>query len=240
MRNRIEILLAEGLIIVPAIIYIKNKDYDFFRVFRIKTISKDLVFLSIIIGFAVLAPIDELDTIIRKILPLPGNAANMEENLSDAIKVDSAYNFFILFISGAIIASIAEEMLFRGFLQGILEKSTDITKAILITALIFSLVHLWPWLIIQILLLGILLGFMVWISDSIIPAVIVHFIINSSSILIVNLDLKAPSWLMWKDHLSPLVILFSLIIFYYSFKLFYIFCVKERKEGNFMEDNFEE
>jgi membrane protease YdiL (CAAX protease family) len=226
LRDRIEILLVEGVIIIPALLFVRNKGFSFVKVFRLKPVSPNLVFISIIIGFSLLVPIDELDRIIRKILPMPEEFFDLERNFSDTLKASSGYNFFILFIAGAVMASVAEEMLFRGFLQGVLERSMEITRAVMITAVVFALLHLWPWQLVQILRLGVFLGVMSWKSGSIIPAVIVHFIVNSVSLFVINFELEAPGWFTWKGHISPPILILSLILVYYSFKLFYNFSVK--------------
>lgn len=215
------------MIIIPAVIYVKRKGYSFFEVFRLKPVNIKIVLLSIIIGIGILAPIDELDRILRLLLPMPEEFAELEKGIGKSLKVTTGYNFAVLFISGTVFAAIAEEMLFRGFLQGILENSTDITRAVMVTSILFAIVHLWPWMMVQILIIGVILGVMVWKSNSIIPAVIVHFIFNSNSLLLVNFKLEAPEWLVWKGHISPVILIFSILLVYYSFKLFYNICVKD-------------
>lgn len=228
----------EGVIIIPALIFVRKRGFSYIEVFRLKPVSPNLVFISIIIGFALLLPIDELDRIIRKILPMPEEFFDLERDLTDTLKATSGYSFFVLFIAGAVLASIVEEMLFRGFLQGVLERSMEITKAVMITAVVFTLLHMWPWQLVQILILGVFLGVMTWKSGSIIPAVIVHFIVNSVSLLSVNFELEAPDWFIWKGHISPPLLLLSLVLAYYSFKLFYSFSVKHIDNQTIEEGRF--
>ena len=223
------------MIIVPAVVYIRRKGYSFVEIFRLRPVNIKIVLLSIAIGIGILAPIDELDRILRQILPMPEEFIELEKGFSKSLKVTTGYNFAVLFFSGTVLASVAEEMLFRGFLQGILENSTDITRAVLVTSFLFAVVHLWPWMMVQILIVGVLLGVMVWKSNSIIPAIIVHFIFNSASLLIVNFRLKAPGWLVWKEHVSPVILIFSMILVYYSFKLFYNIYVKDIDIDNIEE-----
>ena len=169
---------------------------------------------------------------------MPEEFFDLERDLTDTLKATSGYSFFILFIAGAVLASIVEEMLFRGFLQGVLERSMEITKAVMITAVVFTLLHMWPWQLVQILILGVFLGVMTWKSGSIIPAVIVHFIVNSVSLLSVNFELEAPDWFIWKGHISPPLLLLSLVLAYYSFKLFYSFSVKHIDNQTIEEGRF--
>jgi membrane protease YdiL (CAAX protease family) len=68
-------------------------------------------------------------------------------------------------------APLIEELMFRGFFQRILEyRQGDITKSVLLSAMVFALIHFNPWWIVQIYLMGLFMGYMAWRTDSIWPS----------------------------------------------------------------------
>ena len=132
-------------------------------------------------------------------------------------------------------AGIFEEMLFRGFLLYSFERQMDVTKAVVLTALMFAFIHyiwiIWPWFIIEITMLGIVLGVLSWKSKSIYPAVSVHILNNLISIYYTNYE-TYPSILEWKGHVSPLIVILAGYFIVFGFKRFYKLCDKYKYSEN--------
>ena len=91
------------------------------------------------------------------------------------------------------VRAVGEEVLFRGFLQGIVQNRFGRVAGIWVQAVLFFLVHLsllavsplvWPILIVQ-LLTGFALGWLRSRHDSIAPAAAVHIVVNLVAGLIV-------------------------------------------------------
>jgi len=125
----------------------------------------------------------------------------------------------LLFIAVVILAPLGEEIIFRGFLQQILEKHwKDITQAILFTALIFSLIHMNPYWFVQIYFLGVILGFLAWKTQSIIAPLILHSLNNSMALLLSSLDLQQNNLYIWNGHVAPWVLIFACFSVFFGFK----------------------
>lgn len=89
--------------------------------------------------------------------------------------------FFFELLLVAILPAICEEFLHRGvLLQGI--RSIGYKKAILISGLLFGLIHFSITQTIYATVIGILLGFVAIASKSIFPAIIIHFTNNAISL----------------------------------------------------------
>jgi membrane protease YdiL (CAAX protease family) len=86
---------------------------------------------------------------------------------------------------GSLIPAISEETLFRGFLQSSLEQDYKPHKAIIITALIFSILHLNPTGLIPLIFIGLFLGFVAWSTNNLILPMIIHFVNNTFAIIII-------------------------------------------------------
>lgn len=99
------------------------------------------------------------------------------EWLNDIMSELAHPNIFV-FLNVVIAAPLLEEVLFRGvILEGLL-KNYSPAKAIVWSALIFGISHLNPWQATGAFFLGLLLGWVYYKSNSIIPGIVMHFANN--------------------------------------------------------------
>ncbi len=116
----------------------------------------------------------------------------------------TGWEAFLLVLGLGLAAPIAEESLFRGVIQQTLEARTDVTRGVLLTSLIFASLHLQYWWLIQLLLMAVILGYLAWRWDSIIPAVMIHAANNLWSFWITLLPEEELSrFYLWKGQLHP-------------------------------------
>jgi membrane protease YdiL (CAAX protease family) len=87
-------------------------------------------------------------------------------------------------IAAVLIAPIGEEIIFRGMITKLLLKEYRPAKAILISALIFGIIHLNPAQILGAFVAGLLFGWLYYKTRSVIPGIILHFINNGLSVLV--------------------------------------------------------
>src|SRR6186997_281841 len=86
----------------------------------------------------------------------------------------------------AVFAGVGEELLFRGVLQRLFIKLFKNPWAgIIVTAFIFSAIHIQFYGFIPRFILGILLGLLYWYSGSIWPAIIAHFVYDAFAVIMV-------------------------------------------------------
>jgi Predicted metal-dependent membrane protease len=85
-------------------------------------------------------------------------------------------------IPAVIIAPIGEEIIFRGMVTKLLLEEYRPTKAILISALIFGVIHFNPAQIPGAFIIGILFGWLYYKTGSIIPGIILHFVNNAAAV----------------------------------------------------------
>jgi hypothetical protein len=93
--------------------------------------------------------------------------------------------------------------------------------AIFFSALIFAIVHLNPWWMMQILVLGVILGLLAWRSNSIIPGILVHSINNGLALLMLNIKPEHLHWYEWRGHVNPLIALLAAGAAYSGLKSFF-------------------
>jgi hypothetical protein len=117
-----------------------------------------------------------------------------------------------------ILAPLGEEILFRGFLQKLLEESwQDITRAVLITSLFFAFIHMNPVWVIQIYFLGVVLGYLAWRTGSILTSLILHSLNNGTALILTNYSGTIEQYYLWNNHVSPIFLCLAAISLWAGF-----------------------
>ena len=202
----ISFIIGQGFMLVPLFWFLRSRKEPFAERLRIRFVSSNVIISTIYLSFGIIILSDELDRIIQVFLPAPEYILD----LNGLLQPESIIGFFLLFIAVVIIAPLGEELLFRGFLQQILEKHwKDVTKAVLVTALFFAMIHMNPYWFIQIYILGILLGFLAWKTKSVIPPLILHGINNAMAMFFSFAEIENNNIYIFNGHVAPWVILFA-------------------------------
>ena len=93
------------------------------------------------------------------------------------------YGYFVV----GLLAPLAEELVFRGaILRSLLKWNSRPWVAILIYAVLFSAAHMNPAQIPHTLLIGLLLGWLYYRTDSIVPGVVFHWVNNTVAYVLYN------------------------------------------------------
>ena len=217
--SRISLLsmsISTVIIGLPVIIYLRRKELSISEHLRINKISSNTFISIVIISIGFIIIIDELDRIVYTLFGAPEYLQDLVEQL----KITSIYSGIIIIVTTAIVAPIVEEMLFRGYLQKVLEDSWgDITKAILVTSLFFALIHLNPYWIVQIYILGMLLGYLSWRTNSILPGIILHGLNNGFAVALNNAETVFNRYYNWHEHVNPIWIFIAIILIIFGFKM---------------------
>ncbi len=118
---------------------------------------------------------------IEKVLPAPSWFWEIFDKI-----FDNKFGFWGAFFKVAIIAPIIEESLFRGIIMHGFMKNYKNWYSILISAILFSVYHLNPWQMSYTFFLGLLLGWIMIRSKSLILCIIIHSLNNLSVLLTVT------------------------------------------------------
>ena len=211
----ISFIVGQILMVVPLIVFLKFKKLPLFHSVRFKFLKYSTIKPIILFSTGLIILSDEVDRIIQLFIPTPEYVLD----LNYLLKPDSFLGVILLFIAVVILAPLGEEIVFRGFLQQILEKHwKDITQAILFTSLIFSLIHMNPYWFVQIYFLGVILGFLAWKTKSIIAPLILHSLNNSMALLLSSLDLQQNNFYIWNGHVAPWILIFACFSVFFGFK----------------------
>ena len=211
----ISFIVGQVLMVIPLIVYLKFKKLPLFHSVRFKVLKYSTIKPIILFSTGLIILSDEVDRIIQLFVPTPEYVLD----LNYLLKPDSFLGAILLFVAVVILAPLGEEIVFRGFLQQVLEKHwKDLTRAILFTALIFSLIHTIPYWFFQIYFLGVILGFLAWKTKSIIAPLILHSLNNIMALLLSSLDLQQNNLYIWNGHVAPWILIFACFSVFFGFK----------------------
>ncbi len=108
---------------------------------------------------------------------------NVVEGEFDMIMKDR-WGYFVV----GLLAPLAEEMVFRGaVLRSLLQWKSNPWIGIVVSALLFAMIHMNPAQMPHAFLIGLLLGWMYWRTDSIVPGVVYHWVNNTVAYVMYNL-----------------------------------------------------
>lgn len=217
-----KIVLGVGSTLFILFYGFKKSKAPLFEVFPIKFFNPLIILPVITFLWAAHNLLQIPAAILDKYLPAPIWFWEMFDKI-----FEGDFGFWGAFMKVAVVAPIVEELIFRGvILQGFRRNYTAF-KAVLMSALLFALFHLNPWQFPATFVLGLLLGWIMIRTNSIILSILGHSINNFLVLLGITFSNEIHShaiYLMGKEKLyfiSTLVILFSLLmIFAFSKKWF--------------------
>lgn len=122
---------------------------------------------------------------LNSFVPVPEVMAEMQESMRQMIanflKSDHALLIGVFHIG--VVPAVCEEILYRGYVQRAFEKSWGITAAILISGAIFGAYHMQISSFLPLATLGVFLAYVTYISNSLIPAMVAHFVNNGGQVI---------------------------------------------------------
>ena len=170
------------LFLVPLFLIIKlfkKKPKQVFNDFYYKKISLKAILICFAIGFLMFFLNLIIATFFSSILSMFGYSSYSSGS-------GTSYDTFGKFIFGvvfvALLPALNEEFLHRGLLMRNIGSEMNYKSAIIISSVCFGLMHLNIEQVFYAIILGLIIGFVGAISDSIIPCMILHFMNNFLSV----------------------------------------------------------
>lgn len=121
------------------------------------------------------------------------------------------------YIIVGLLAPFAEELVFRGaVLRSLLRWNSNQWIGIALSALLFAVIHMNPAQMPHAFLIGLLLGWMYWRTDSIVPGVVYHWVNNTVAYVLYNLYPDPDMTLLdlfGSQQRVMMALVFSLLIF---------------------------
>lgn len=171
-------IISTFVLALPAIIYLIINKINIIEHIRIKKVGIANIVLLILFSYLIMPLLSLLNLI--SMLFVENHISNTVSNmLSDKPLIVGLLTF-------ALLPAIFEEGVYRGFFYNEYSK-TNILKAMLLSGLMFGLLHMNFNQMLYAIVMGIIFVLIVEATDSIISSIIIHFIINAHSVVITYL-----------------------------------------------------
>lgn len=228
------------LLFVPAVLYclvVHGKDF-FWLGFNAHFTAKQVLvgFFLILVANLLASPLADLSkSVVANYPALDAYAKRLEDAYNEQVlalsNLKSWGEFILAVFIMAFFPALFEEVFFRGALQNILEKWwRNPIVAILITSIIFSLIHFSIYLFISRAILGFVLGYMYYKTRNIWVNIVAHFLNNAIAVMQLfylstrkeklNLDEIEPD-LPWWVGIVAIIALYFLFIFLQKISVMY-------------------
>lgn len=187
MGNSVGQILGLGVAtLLVALLSVKKSEYAAFMRFRLPRrplLSFGMAALLMISAQPVLWMLGWLN----QQLPLPDFVMGMEQAQVEMIEslLTGGFALWFLVANIGVVPAICEEIMFRSYLHRLFEKALGIGTAIFIAGLVFGLYHLRLTQLLPLAAIGMLLGWMTVRSGSVFPAMLMHFMHNSGTVVAV-------------------------------------------------------
>jgi sodium transport system permease protein len=202
-----------GCLLIPVVLLTLWMKFSLRETFALRRPHWRTVVGAVLIGASAWAV---LATTVTRFMPAPPDA--VVEALKKALLVGrEGYSLWLVWFVCAITPAVCEEVVFRGFILSGLRRFGQ-WPAIVISSLFFGLLHPSIYQFLPTFLLGLLLGWLVWVSGSVLCSIIVHALSNGViatlvhlSVVPENLDAKGLLW-AWPVTAAAAACLFSGIV----------------------------
>jgi membrane protease YdiL (CAAX protease family) len=207
----LQVIISIGAMVIPACFFPKALEQNRHTFLQLQGKSKYTFWLAAVIVTLVNIPLISWLVEWNATFSLPESMAGLEAQLKAS--EETANRMIKAFTTGttladlsinllvvALIPAIAEELLFRGALQRFITYCFGNTHAAVISAaIIFSAFHGQIYGFLPRMVLGMLLGYLFAYSGSLWPAVLVHFINNTISVVIAHFKLEQTGWAIFNE-----------------------------------------
>jgi len=158
-----------------------KKGYKIDKLLRLNTLSAKLLLPIFMLGMGFTIVSGQIDSMIRFIA---NSYLAMDLKSNDVELPQYLWGWIPFIISGAFLAPVYEELVFRGILFGQLEKKSGLVTAIITSSLIFGILHFNISASITIAIEFSFITYIVYKTNSIISSIIIHIINNAISLVI--------------------------------------------------------
>jgi membrane protease YdiL (CAAX protease family) len=170
-------LLSFGLVIF---IGYKRTHKSFNEVFMFNNVSLNNWVSIIVFMFGFVIVSSEIDNILQYFLPMP----SFLQDVFGSILVNKYIAVSILLVG--IVPAFVEEMLFRGVILNGFKGNYSQKKAIIISSLLFGIIHLNPWQFVTAFIIGIISAWICLKIESIILSIYIHLFNNMVTVFVLR------------------------------------------------------
>lgn len=188
MRNMTgNILVSEMIIWVPAVIFLAVTRTNVFKLCRMRKVHLSSLLMTVLLAFLCMPLITLANAL--SMLFVDNTVAQMSPYIV-------SQPLAVMLLMMAVYGPFAEEFVFRGILYQSYKKQGNVFLAVLISAVLFALMHMNFNQAAYAFVVGIVLAVLMEAADSFWPVFLVHFLINAGSTVTLHLTQRFAGDLM--------------------------------------------
>jgi membrane protease YdiL (CAAX protease family) len=183
-----------ALFIIPVFLFARFCDSQPTQYLGLRSAKPIYFILGVTVLIVALPFVDWTGTINHELIPetttigkwMKASEETAAKQIGFMLKRNSVQDLLLNLVFVAVFAGVGEELFFRGVIQRLFIKLFKNPWAgILVTAFIFSAIHLQFYGFIPRFILGILLGLIYWYSGSLWPSIIAHFAYDAFAVIMI-------------------------------------------------------
>lgn len=200
------------LIVLPVILLMRIAKLNYRKTFGFVGTKPANFVVTLLASLPLLVIVMQLFQFIDLIFPVPKSYIEAMNNLVIMDDISIWTNLLLI----AVLPGLCEEFLFRGYILNSFRKMGK-WPAIIITGLLFAVLHMSPFKLVPTAILGFWMGYLAWETGSIYVPMFAHFLNNSLSVLIGKFGDQIPFMdaISKDDRIASWLILPAGIIFYF-------------------------
>jgi len=163
-----------GTVLVPAVVYALGAELDLRQAFALRWARPSAMLAGVVVAAGMCAA----GTVILRLQEAFAPISTTDRVAWEALFDEASAAPIVAVVALAIAPAVAEEALFRGVLLHRLQREFGRSGAVIVGALLFGLFHRSGYRFFAQALLGLLLGWLVIRSSSLVPAIVGHLAYN--------------------------------------------------------------
>lgn len=192
MMHRVFTMVGQILfILIPTLLFARLLDHRFSRVFPWRVPQAGETIFAVL-SLLFLQQVLQVFLFFQDRIPLPESLKEVveparqmvEEMFRTLVSANGLPELLFVLLVVSITPAIVEELLFRGLVQGSLQRRLKPIRAAIWTGVIFGLFHFNPFALVPLAALGCFFGFIRMRSKSIVIAMTVHFLNNTLAVVV--------------------------------------------------------
>lgn len=180
------ILISQGMIIIPVLIYVLVTRQNLFQLIRLRKMNIWSLLLVIPLTYLLQPLLISINAISMSF------STNILAGTMGSIMDELPYIAFLSLM--AILPALVEEITFRGVLLNSFHRDSNPWPGIIFSAICFGAMHMNLNQITYALVLGLLMGIILEATGSILSTMVVHFVFNGTSTTLVYMLPKFTKW----------------------------------------------
>jgi len=204
------VVLQFPLVGLVPVAFVHLSNLDVRAALSLRAVTVRNILWCLLLALSVLFLLDEVAFCQER---LTGVQASPSPEIQRLLHSNSALQFSWIFFALAITPAICEELLFRGFILGRFLETGQPGQSLMMSSLLFGLFHRDLPALLPTTLAGLMLAFVVWRTGSLYYAIVMHAVINTWAILVVNTRLgESLPWTRQPSHVPTWLLVVCVLV----------------------------